>query len=226
MAPRPTDAVSRSHWMPWWTTTPTGSSSTRRAGRRSGGDWRPGGSEVEAPTRPADLVGGFYELLADCGVKHGTSPTRHGGPLGALARCSTILADYESVRRRSRPDPTQPGQAIGGQDRGPGTAGGSPSTSKLGPRSLRGLRRRGRGGIGRRRPHHGPPGQGSRMAGRVRPLRVDQPLPIVQNRIPARLEGADPPLPSDPIRGNGQRRAAPVLCGEHPCAGLAFGLNP
>jgi ATP-dependent DNA helicase UvrD/PcrA len=38
--------------------------------------------------------------------------------LGTLARCSSILADYESVRRRSKPDPDQPGSQIGGQDRG------------------------------------------------------------------------------------------------------------
>jgi ATP-dependent DNA helicase UvrD/PcrA len=79
--------------------------------------WR---REAETPTRPADLVGEFYELLADCGVKAWdlNDPVRVAR-LGALARCSTILADYESVRRRSRPDPTQPGQAVGGQDRGP-----------------------------------------------------------------------------------------------------------
>jgi DNA helicase II / ATP-dependent DNA helicase PcrA len=78
--------------------------------------WR---QEVEAPTRPANLVGEFYGLLADCGVKDWdlANPVRVAR-LGALARCSTILADYESVRRRSRPDPTQPGQAVGGQDRG------------------------------------------------------------------------------------------------------------
>lgn len=38
--------------------------------------------------------------------------------LGSLARCSVILADYESVRRRSRPDEAAPGEAVGGQDRG------------------------------------------------------------------------------------------------------------
>jgi ATP-dependent DNA helicase UvrD/PcrA len=38
--------------------------------------------------------------------------------LGTLARCSSILADYESVRIRARPDPRTPGAYIGGVDRG------------------------------------------------------------------------------------------------------------
>ncbi|MGH9063007.1 MAG: PD-(D/E)XK nuclease family protein [Acidimicrobiales bacterium] len=38
--------------------------------------------------------------------------------LGVLARCSAILADYESVRLRPRPDLEAPGEVVGGQDRG------------------------------------------------------------------------------------------------------------
>ena len=38
--------------------------------------------------------------------------------LGTLARFSSLLADYESVRRRARPDPRHPGEQVGGQDRG------------------------------------------------------------------------------------------------------------
>ena len=38
--------------------------------------------------------------------------------LGTLARFSALLADYESVRRRARPDPDVPGEQVGGQDRG------------------------------------------------------------------------------------------------------------
>ena len=38
--------------------------------------------------------------------------------LGTLARFSSLLADYESVRRRARPDPDFPGEQVGGQDRG------------------------------------------------------------------------------------------------------------
>jgi hypothetical protein len=38
--------------------------------------------------------------------------------LGTLARCSSILAGYEAVRRRSRPHPDEAGAQTGGQDRG------------------------------------------------------------------------------------------------------------
>jgi hypothetical protein len=38
--------------------------------------------------------------------------------LGTLARCSSILADYEAVRRRSRSHPEEAGAQTGGQDRG------------------------------------------------------------------------------------------------------------
>ena len=38
--------------------------------------------------------------------------------LGTLARFSSLLVDYESVRRRARPDPDAPGEQLGGQDRG------------------------------------------------------------------------------------------------------------
>ena len=52
-------------------------------------------------------------------AQSGTLTTRlTASRLGTLARCSTILADYESVRRRSRPDRESPGEQIGGQDRG------------------------------------------------------------------------------------------------------------
>ncbi|HUP68404.1 MAG TPA: 3'-5' exonuclease [Acidimicrobiales bacterium] len=38
--------------------------------------------------------------------------------LGTLARFTALLADYESVRRRARPDAATPGEQVGGQDRG------------------------------------------------------------------------------------------------------------
>ncbi len=75
--------------------------------------------EVSAATRPADLIGDYYDLLAACGVgawdfTEPNTVTR----LGTLARCSAILADYESTRRRARPDPDRSGEQVGGQDRG------------------------------------------------------------------------------------------------------------
>ncbi len=78
--------------------------------------WR---SEVENPTRPANLVGDFYRLLEACGVlEWDPEDPEQIARLGTLASCSRILADFESVRRRSRPDPDTPGEQIGGPDRG------------------------------------------------------------------------------------------------------------
>jgi ATP-dependent DNA helicase UvrD/PcrA len=75
--------------------------------------------EVEVPTGSADLVGDYYDLLADCGVTEWDfNDPAVVARLGALARCSAILADYESIRRRSRPDEENLGEAVGGQDRG------------------------------------------------------------------------------------------------------------
>jgi DNA helicase-2/ATP-dependent DNA helicase PcrA len=74
---------------------------------------------VPSDERPVNLVQDFYELLADLGAANwDADDPMTGSRLGTLARCSTILADYEAVRRRSRPDPANAGQQIGGQDRG------------------------------------------------------------------------------------------------------------
>lgn len=77
-------------------------------------------AEAEAPTGPADLIGSYYDLLYDCGVSQWDldDPVMIAR-LGGLARCSAILSDFESVRRRSRPDVNTPGEQVGGQDRGP-----------------------------------------------------------------------------------------------------------
>lgn len=74
---------------------------------------------VPSSERPVNLVGDFYELLGDLGVATwDPDDDLVSSRLGTLARCSSILADYESVRRRSRPDPDDPGGQKGGQDRG------------------------------------------------------------------------------------------------------------
>ena len=77
-------------------------------------------AESANPTKPADLVGDYYDLLADCNVAYWdfNDPVLVAR-LGSLARCSAILADYESVRRRARPDEKAQGEVVGGQDRGP-----------------------------------------------------------------------------------------------------------
>lgn len=88
----------------------------RRRIRKRLTDWK---AIVPNEDRPANLVRDYYELLAEADV----AQWNLGNPvvvarLGALARCSAILADYESVRRRARPDVSAPGEAVGGQDRG------------------------------------------------------------------------------------------------------------
>ncbi len=69
--------------------------------------------------RTADLVGELYDLLDELDVKRwDLSDPIVVNRIGTLARFSSLLADYESVRRRSRPDPDTPGEQVGGQDRG------------------------------------------------------------------------------------------------------------
>jgi DNA helicase-2/ATP-dependent DNA helicase PcrA len=74
---------------------------------------------VPRQDRVANLVGELYELLAELDVREWdlTSPLSVN-KLGTLARFSSLLADYESVRRRARPDPEIAGEQVGGQDRG------------------------------------------------------------------------------------------------------------
>ena len=75
--------------------------------------------EVSNPTRPANLVGDFYRLFEACGVLDwDPEDPAQIARLGTLASCSRILADFESVQRRSRPDPDNPGEQIGGLTRG------------------------------------------------------------------------------------------------------------
>jgi len=75
--------------------------------------------EVGRGSAPANLVRDYYDLLADCGVAQwDLSDPLRAARLGILARCSAVLADHESVRRRARPDANIPGEVIGGQDRG------------------------------------------------------------------------------------------------------------
>ena len=78
--------------------------------------WR---NEVTQATHPANLVSDYYDLLRDCAVADwDLSNPKAAARLGTLARCTAVLADYESVRRRPRRDPAKPGQLRSGQDRG------------------------------------------------------------------------------------------------------------
>jgi len=79
-------------------------------------EWR---EAVSGTGRPANLMAEFYDLLDELDVRS----WEHSDPLtvnrlGTLARFSSLLVDYESVRRRARPDPEAPGEQLGGQDRG------------------------------------------------------------------------------------------------------------
>jgi len=79
-------------------------------------EWR---EAVPSKSRTADLVGELYELFDLLGVtRWDLSDPRQVSRLGTLARFTALLADYESVRRRARPDATVAGEQVGGQDRG------------------------------------------------------------------------------------------------------------
>ncbi len=74
---------------------------------------------VPITTRTSNLVGEFYELLDVLNVRSWELSDRmQVNRLGTLARFTALLADYESVRRRARPDPDAEGEQVGGQDRG------------------------------------------------------------------------------------------------------------
>jgi DNA helicase II / ATP-dependent DNA helicase PcrA len=74
---------------------------------------------VTSDSGPANLIRDFYALLNDLGVDqwHLSDPWLVNR-LGTLARCSQVLVDYESTKRRSRPDPEDAARMRGGQDRG------------------------------------------------------------------------------------------------------------
>ncbi len=61
------------------------------------------------------LVGDFYTLLGLLGVSEWDNTDEHvRNRLGTIARFTTVLADYETVTRRSRRDPVNPGEQVGG----------------------------------------------------------------------------------------------------------------
>jgi DNA helicase-2/ATP-dependent DNA helicase PcrA len=79
-------------------------------------EWK---AQVPREDRRADLVGELYLLTDHLDVRSwDLSDPLTLNRLGTIARFSALLADYESVRRRARPDPDSPGEQVGGQDRG------------------------------------------------------------------------------------------------------------
>ena len=78
--------------------------------------WR---AVVPSKTRRANLVGELYEFLNELDVRRwDLTDARQVNRLGTLARFSSLLADYESARRRARPDEDVVGEQVGGEDRG------------------------------------------------------------------------------------------------------------
>lgn len=79
------------------------------------------GLKARIPTSKfsADLVGEYYDLLEVMGVKDWDIDNRQtANRLGTLARFGHLLADYEMVRRRARPDIDHPGEQVGGEGGG------------------------------------------------------------------------------------------------------------
>lgn len=74
---------------------------------------------VPRDDRTADLVGEMYALLDVLEVREwDVEDPLEVNRLGSLARFTALLADYESVRRRSRPDAAAAGEQVGGESRG------------------------------------------------------------------------------------------------------------
>ncbi len=79
-------------------------------------DWK---QDVPQDHRPVDLIDRYYQLLVELDIRSlDLANPINVNRLGTLARFSTLLADYESVRRRARPDDEARGEQVGGTDRG------------------------------------------------------------------------------------------------------------
>jgi DNA helicase II / ATP-dependent DNA helicase PcrA len=90
---------------------------------------------VPRTDRPANLMAEFYELLDDLAVRSwDLSDALRVNRLGTLARFSSLLVDYESVRAVPGPIPTRLASSLGGRTAGSGTTATSPSTSSTTPR--------------------------------------------------------------------------------------------
>lgn len=73
------------------------------------------GKSRRDPDFDPSLVGEFYELTALLPIAEwDLSDIQQRNRLGTVARFTNVLADYESVTRRSRRDPDNPGEQVGG----------------------------------------------------------------------------------------------------------------
>lgn len=67
-----------------------------------------------ATSSAVDLLGDLYRLLSLLGVKDWNLDDAFvRNTMGTIARFTQVLADYESMRRRSRQDPANPGEQVG-----------------------------------------------------------------------------------------------------------------
>jgi DNA helicase II / ATP-dependent DNA helicase PcrA len=73
-------------------------------------------TKQDPPDWDPSLVGEFYELAELLRIAEWdlTDPLQRNR-MGTVARFTTVLADYESVTRRSRQDPKTPNEQVGGQ---------------------------------------------------------------------------------------------------------------
>jgi DNA helicase-2/ATP-dependent DNA helicase PcrA len=73
-------------------------------------------SKIRETDFNVSLVGDFYDLLGLLKVKTwDLSQATQRNRLGTIARFTNVLADYESVTRRARRDPDNPGVQVGGE---------------------------------------------------------------------------------------------------------------
>lgn len=69
--------------------------------------------------KPANLIKEYYGLLRMLGVhRWPMTDALLVNRMGTLARCSRVIVDYETTRRRARMDADEPGKIHSGQDRG------------------------------------------------------------------------------------------------------------
>ena len=74
---------------------------------------------VSNEKRISDLVGELYEILDILEIRNwDLGVTLQANRAGTIARFASLLADFEMVQRRARPDSSTPGEQVGGQDRG------------------------------------------------------------------------------------------------------------
>ena len=69
---------------------------------------------VSNEKRISDLVGELYEILDILEIRNwDLGVTLQANRAGTIARFASLLADFEMVQRRARPDSSTPGEQVG-----------------------------------------------------------------------------------------------------------------